>query len=74
MEDRPRPGTVQERYWIYELNLEEPPMTAWGEAQYKAVYEADYWKTKIAPRVPECLDREKMVITRMVPTPHSTVQ
>jgi hypothetical protein len=36
MEDRPRPNTVQERFWIYELNLEEPPMTAWGEAQYKA--------------------------------------
>jgi hypothetical protein len=36
MEDRPRPETVLERYWIYELTLEEPPMTAWGEAQYKA--------------------------------------
>src|SRR5882672_2798450 len=36
MEDRPRPQTVQERYWIYELTLEEPPMTAWGEAQFKA--------------------------------------
>jgi hypothetical protein len=36
MEDRPRPQTVQERYWIYELTLEEPPMTAWGKAQYKA--------------------------------------
>jgi hypothetical protein len=23
-------------YWVYEFNLEEPPMTAWGEAQYKA--------------------------------------
>jgi hypothetical protein len=36
MEDRPRPDTVLERYWIYELNLEEPPMTAWGRAQYDA--------------------------------------
>jgi hypothetical protein len=36
MDDHPRPNTVQERYWIYELTLEEPPMTAWGEAQYKA--------------------------------------
>jgi hypothetical protein len=43
------------------------------EALYKAVYDTDYWKTKIAPRVPECLDREKMVITRIVPTPKSTV-
>ena len=44
------------------------------EALYKAVYESDYWKEKIAPRVPEYLDRSKMVITRMVATPKSTVQ
>jgi hypothetical protein len=36
MQDRPRPGSVLERYWIYELTLEEPPMTAWGLAQFKA--------------------------------------
>jgi hypothetical protein len=36
MLDRPRPLTVVERFWMYELNEEEPPMTAWGEAQYKA--------------------------------------
>lgn len=36
MQDRPRPGKVIERYWIYELTLEEPPMSAWGEAQFKA--------------------------------------
>jgi hypothetical protein len=36
MQDRPRPGSVLERYWIYELALEEPPMTAWGLAQFKA--------------------------------------
>src|SRR5580704_11396635 len=36
MLDRPRLQTVVERYWIYEFTPEEPPMTAWGEAQYKA--------------------------------------
>jgi len=36
MQDRPRLSRVVERYWIYELTLEEPPMTAWGQAQYKA--------------------------------------
>jgi hypothetical protein len=36
MLDRPRPNTVVERYWVYELNLEEPPMTAWGKAKYAA--------------------------------------
>jgi hypothetical protein len=33
---RGRPITTNERYWIYKFNAEEPPMTAWGEAQYKA--------------------------------------
>jgi hypothetical protein len=43
------------------------------EALYKAVYDTDYWKTKIAPRVPDCLDRDKMVITRIVSTPKSVL-
>jgi hypothetical protein len=43
-------------------------------ALYKAVYESDYWKNQLAPRVPDCLDREESVITRIVPTPRSTVQ
>jgi hypothetical protein len=34
-DDRPRPITTSERYWIYKFNAEEPPMTSWAEAQYK---------------------------------------
>lgn len=34
MRDAP-PATAMQ-YWIYELNEEEPPMTEWGEAQFKA--------------------------------------
>src|ERR1700746_3598124 len=44
------------------------------EALYKAVYETDYWKTKIAPRVLNCLDRSAMVVTRIVPTAKSTMR
>lgn len=44
------------------------------EELYKAVYESDHWKEKIAPRVPEYLDRPNNVITRIVPTPKSTVR
>lgn len=55
--------------WIRRFNSE-----AEREAQYQAVYESEHWKTQIAPRVPACLDREKMVISRIVPTPHSTMQ
>ena len=44
------------------------------EALYKEVYESDFWKTKISPRVPEYLDRSAIVVTRIVATPKSTVQ
>jgi hypothetical protein len=43
-------------------------------ALYKDVYESDTWKNQIAPRVPEYLDRSAIVVTRIVPTPKSTVQ
>ncbi len=44
------------------------------EALYEAVYQSDYWKNEMAPRIPEYLDREAMVITRLTPTPRSVVQ
>jgi hypothetical protein len=56
-------------FWIRRFNSE-----AEREAQYKAVYETDHWKTKIAPRVPDCLDREKMRIQRIVATSRSPMQ
>ena len=43
------------------------------EQLYKAVYDSDHWKTAIAPRVPTCLDRSAMVVTRIVPTPKSAM-
>jgi hypothetical protein len=44
------------------------------EKLYAAVYESDFWKNEMSPRIPELLDREAMVVTRIVPTPKSTVQ
>jgi NIPSNAP len=44
------------------------------EALYKAVYDSDHWKEKIAPRVPNYLDRSAMVVTRIVPTAKSTTR
>lgn len=44
------------------------------ERLYEAVYESERWKNGIAPRLPEMLDREAMVVTRIVPTAKSTVQ
>ena len=49
-----------------------------GEAQreelYAAVYETDYWKNEMAPRVPDYLDRPNNVVTRIIPTGKSTMR
>ena len=42
--------------------------------QYEAVYQSDHWKTNIAPLASELLEREKMVITRLVPTAASDLK
>ncbi|MHB8577717.1 MAG: NIPSNAP family protein, partial [Dehalococcoidia bacterium] len=44
------------------------------ERLYEAVYQSDYWKNEIAPRIPEMLDREAMKVTRIVATPKSVLQ
>ena len=44
------------------------------EALYKSVYESDWWKNEMAPRVPDYLDRPSNVVTRIIPTSRSTVQ
>jgi hypothetical protein len=56
-------------FWIRRFESE-----AQREALYKEVYESDYWKTKIAPRTPDYLERGSNVITRVVPTSRSPVQ
>ena len=44
------------------------------ERLYKAVYESDTWKNEIAPKVPEMMDREKVVVRRIETTPKSVAQ
>lgn len=44
------------------------------ERLYDAVYGSDYWKTEIGPVLPDILDREAMVVTRIVPTDMSTMR
>lgn len=55
--------------WLRRFESEEQRV-----ALYAAVYESDYWKNTIAPRVPEYLDRSAMVVTRIVPTSRSTMR
>jgi hypothetical protein len=52
--------------WIRRFDSEEQRVQL-----YKDVYESDYWKNDIAPRVPEYLDRPAIVVTRLVTTPRS---
>ncbi len=44
------------------------------ERLYAAVYEDDHWKNNIAPNIPQLIDREKAVVTRLIPTPKSAIQ
>ena len=64
-------GETDEGVYVWMRRFESE---AQREALYKAVYESDHWKKEIAPRIPDLLDREKMVVTRIVPTTRSTVQ
>jgi hypothetical protein len=41
---------------------------------YDAVYQSDYWKNEISPRVGQMIDREQIKVTRIVSTPHSVIQ
>jgi hypothetical protein len=44
------------------------------ERIYEAVYESDHWKSEIGPRVPDHIDRERTVVTRMEPTGRSVLR
>jgi hypothetical protein len=41
---------------------------------YDLVYQSDYWKNEISPRVPTMIDREQIKVTRLLATPHSVIQ
>ncbi len=56
-------------FWIRRFETE-----ADRERLYKAVYESDYWKNEMGPRIPEYLDRSGAVITRIVSTSRSPMQ
>jgi hypothetical protein len=44
------------------------------ERLYREVYESDFWKEQVAPKVPDLLDRERTVVTRLLPTPRSVLR
>ena len=64
-------GETDESVYVWIRRFESE---AQREVLYKAVYDTDFWKTKIGPQIPDLLDRDKMVITRIVPTSRSAMQ
>jgi hypothetical protein len=55
--------------WLRRFESEEQ-----REALYDAVYQSDYWKNEMGPRIPDYLDRPNNVVTRIIPTAKSTVR
>jgi hypothetical protein len=41
---------------------------------YDLVYQSDYWKNEISPKVGNLIDREQIKVQRIVATPHSVIQ
>ena len=55
--------------WVRRFESEEQ-----REKLYKAVYESDYWVNEVAPRIPDMMDRSKIVVRRIEATPRSVIQ
>ncbi|MDE0127187.1 MAG: NIPSNAP family protein [Bryobacterales bacterium] len=56
-------------FWVRRFESE-----ADRERLYEAVYGSEFWKNEIAPQIPDFLDRERSVVTRVVPTARSSIQ
>ena len=54
--------------WIRRFDSEDE-----RKAQYAAVYESDFWKNDIGPRIPEVLIRERINVRRLEPTSRSLI-
>jgi NIPSNAP len=55
--------------WVRRFDSEED-----RQRLYRDVYESDEWKNTIAPPIPDMMDRERIVITRLTPTPRSSMK
>jgi len=55
--------------WVRRFDSEEQ-----REKLYEAVYESEYWANEVAPRIPDMMDRSKIVVRRIEATPRSVIQ
>ena len=64
-------GETDESCYVWMRRFESE---AQREALYKAVYESDYWKNEVSPKVPEMINRDGIVVQRVLATSLSTMQ
>ncbi len=55
--------------WVRRFDSEEQ-----REKLYEAVYESEHWANEVAPRIPDMMDRSKIVVRRIEATPRSVIQ
>ena len=55
--------------WIRRFDSEEQ-----REKLYEAVYETDFWRDEIAPKIPSMIERSKVVVRRIEATPASVLR
>jgi hypothetical protein len=55
--------------WVRRFESEEE-----RERLYAAVYQSSEWQNEIAPRIPEMMDRSRIVVRRIVPGPRSIIR
>ena len=65
------------------LGEDDPDLYVWirrfeSEAErerlYRDVYQTDYWKNEMSPRVWQMIDREQIKVFRLTPTPRSVIR
>lgn len=64
-------GEEDDSVYIWMRRFEDEPQR---EKLYAAVYESEHWKSKIAPKIPDLIDRSAVQVTRLVPTGGSPAQ
>ena len=64
-------GEEEDDLYIWVRRFESEPER---ERLYAAVYQSDRWLNEIGPKVPEMIDRAKIVVRRIEATPRSVIQ
>lgn len=44
------------------------------ERLYEEIYQSEFWKTEVAPKTPDMIERSLHRITRLTPTPKSVIR